>query len=253
MKWRRKLILWKVCFFIMFISAWFFLPSSVMAKDTDTGRSGPPADSTFEHIAVEPTIYTCTQIGLDAEQNEVTIMGEGCTNWRNLDQTGTGWPSPSNYNWYDQDVRAPFHFSHDPNEVTVTSVKVELRVFDIDSPWEIDIVYLNGVNIGTLEGNHDIWVLNTFTPSAGTILQGENHIDIDVDTTHTMKCWATTVDWIKVIITYKTSAPSTQAVGGVWAPINKSELLAPWIGLASLITVAAVSIVYVKHKKKEQD
>jgi hypothetical protein len=42
-------------------------------------------------------------------------------------------------------------------------------------------------------------------------------------------------------------------VGGVWVPINKFELLVPWIGLASLLTVAAVSVVYVKRKKKEQN
>ena len=41
-------------------------------------------------------------------------------------------------------------------------------------------------------------------------------------------------------------------VGGVWVPINKYDLLAPWIGLASLITVAAASVVYVKHRKKKQ-
>jgi uncharacterized repeat protein (TIGR01451 family) len=47
--------------------------------------------------------------------------------------------------------------------------------------------------------------------------------------------------------------PPPPPVGGVWVPINKFELLAPWISLASLITVAAVSIVYVKHRKKQQN
>ena len=47
--------------------------------------------------------------------------------------------------------------------------------------------------------------------------------------------------------------PAGPPVGGVWIPINKSALLAPWISLASLITVAAVSIVYVKHRKKQQN
>lgn len=46
--------------------------------------------------------------------------------------------------------------------------------------------------------------------------------------------------------------PACAPVGGVWVPINKFELLAPWIGLASLITVAA-SVVYVKRRKKEQN
>jgi hypothetical protein len=42
-------------------------------------------------------------------------------------------------------------------------------------------------------------------------------------------------------------------VGGVWVPINKFELLAPWISLVSLMAVAAASIVYVKHRKKQQN
>jgi len=39
-------------------------------------------------------------------------------------------------------------------------------------------------------------------------------------------------------------------VGGLWVPINKFELLAPWIILTSLMTVSAVSIVYAKHRKR---
>jgi len=42
-------------------------------------------------------------------------------------------------------------------------------------------------------------------------------------------------------------------VGGLWVPINKFELLAPWIGLASLITMVTISVVYVKHRKKQQN
>jgi hypothetical protein len=46
---------------------------------------------------------------------------------------------------------------------------------------------------------------------------------------------------------------SPPPVGGVWVPINKFQLLAPWVGLASVITLAAVSIVYVKHRKKQRN
>jgi len=42
-------------------------------------------------------------------------------------------------------------------------------------------------------------------------------------------------------------------VGGFWVPISKTELLAPWIGLVSMITVAVASIVYVKHRKKQEN
>jgi len=49
-----------------------------------------------------------------------------------------------------------------------------------------------------------------------------------------------------------TSEKILPPVGGFWIPISKTELLAPWITLASLITVAAASVVYVKHRKKQQ-
>jgi hypothetical protein len=42
-------------------------------------------------------------------------------------------------------------------------------------------------------------------------------------------------------------------VGGLWVPINKFELLAPWIGYASVIAVAAASLVYVNRRKKQQN
>lgn len=54
------------------------------------------------------------------------------------------------------------------------------------------------------------------------------------------------------IWTSKLSSPA-EPVGGLWVPINKTELLAPWITLASLMTVAAVSVAYVKHRKKQQN
>jgi hypothetical protein len=50
-------------------------------------------------------------------------------------------------------------------------------------------------------------------------------------------------------VTYRAHIP----VGGIWVPINKYDLLAPWIGLASVIaSTVAVSVVYVRHRKKQQ-
>jgi hypothetical protein len=58
-------------------------------------------------------------------------------------------------------------------------------------------------------------------------------------------------DYVKISV----GLPPPPPVGGVWVPINKFELLAPWIGLASLLMVSAVaaSLVYVKHRKKPQN
>jgi hypothetical protein len=43
------------------------------------------------------------------------------------------------------------------------------------------------------------------------------------------------------------------AVGGLWVPINKFELLAPCIGYATVIAVAAASLVYIKRRTKQQN
>jgi len=50
----------------------------------------------------------------------------------------------------------------------------------------------------------------------------------------------------------KITGPPSPPVGGVWVPINKFELLVPWISYVSFMVIAATSIVYVKHRKKKQ-
>ena len=67
----------------------------------------------------------------------------------------------------------------------------------------------------------------------------------DPDLTNNQDTWTVAVE----------APPPPPPVGGVWVPINKFELLAPWIGLASLMIVStvAVSVVYVKHRKKKQN
>jgi hypothetical protein len=49
------------------------------------------------------------------------------------------------------------------------------------------------------------------------------------------------------------SAGPPVPVGGEWVPINKFELLAPWISIALLMTVAAASVIYVRHRKKQRN
>jgi len=45
--------------------------------------------------------------------------------------------------------------------------------------------------------------------------------------------------------------PSAPAVGGIYIPVNKLELLAPYIGLTIMLAVAVIAVVYVKKRKRE--
>jgi len=79
----------------------------------------------------------------------------------------------------------------------------------------------------------------------------------DGDDTYTFKMQihstGATTGWAKLWIDGVQVNPCPPPVGGVWVPINKFELLGPWIGLASLIAAATVSIVYTRYKKKQQN
>lgn len=49
------------------------------------------------------------------------------------------------------------------------------------------------------------------------------------------------------LITIKKNPP----VGGIYIPVNKLELLAPYIGLTTLLAVAVISVGYVKKRKRD--
>jgi hypothetical protein len=42
-------------------------------------------------------------------------------------------------------------------------------------------------------------------------------------------------------------------VGGIWIPVNKLELLAPYIGLTMLLVASVVTIIYVKKRKRHTE
>jgi len=57
------------------------------------------------------------------------------------------------------------------------------------------------------------------------------------------------VQGVQIIGTYAVSPP----VGGIWVPVKKLELLAPWIGLVSaMVSTIIISSIIVKRKRKQQ-
>lgn len=60
---------------------------------------------------------------------------------------------------------------------------------------------------------------------------------------------------ISPIILYDGSFDNTglTPVGGVWIPVDKLELLAPYVGLTILLAVAVVTLVYVKKRNRNNE
>lgn len=94
-----------------------------------------------------------------------------------------------------------------------------------------------------------LWDTETYDVSAH-VSDGDTSVTAEIESASDDNLYDCLV-WIAQVFSVTTPSPSP--VGGVWVPINKFELLGSWIGLASLITVTVASIVYIKHRKKQQN
>ena len=68
--------------------------------------------------------------------------------------------------------------------------------------------------------------------------------------------YTTTVDTVRftmsvgdppVVFAAPPTPPPPKPVGGIIVPVNKFELLAPWLGLASLMAMAVAAVVFKKR------
>jgi len=81
-----------------------------------------------------------------------------------------------------------------PSNPGSAGATLRMDVYDIDSPAEVDEVYLNGVYLGTLNGTSNTWGVNIFTIPSGTMVQGNNLVEIKIDINNSGS-WAATIDW----------------------------------------------------------
>jgi len=85
-----------------------------------------------------------------------------------------------------------------------------------------------------------VWVNNT-------LIEDRNVMEV-TNYTYIYFTYNHSIQEVRIIVTHVTSSP----VGGISTPVNKLELLAPYIGLALTISIAAVvTIVFSKHRKKQ--
>jgi len=122
--------------------------------------------------------------------------GEFGTDTDNENNAGTGTPDG------DMDV---YIFGGDSNEPVEFNINIpvanpgrylatlRMDVYDIDTPDEVDKVYVNGTFLGTLNGADSTWGVNVFNIPFNVLRTGNNLVKIEVDVNR--GGWATTIDY----------------------------------------------------------
>ena len=96
------------------------------------------------------------------------------------------------------------------------TASLEIPIYDVDQPKEIDEVWFNGIRQGNLMGGDGIWELNRFEIPIEQVKFPQHHypgapqpaintIIIQIDTMSIEPTWCTSVDW--VALSFKTMSP----------------------------------------------
>lgn len=171
------------------------------------GASGP--NYTFDRsiagpnaMPVAPGLYGTN---VDNENNAGTHVADG-------DMGGTS--APCVYNKFGN-TNSPVEFNITlPVSAAGQPGVLNMNVYDVDvnttagNP-EIDVVYVNGLRVGTLTGANNIWGINYFTIPNGVLRAGLNKVQINVDTFNTTRSnWCVAVEWGTIKVAAATSAPT---------------------------------------------
>jgi len=106
-----------------------------------------------------------------------------------------------------------------------------------------------------LDGVYDIKIVGTSTGEYTLVVELATVENI---TTHTYTDNISDGETLQSQVTISegemtSTEPSTPAVGGIYIPVDKFSLLAPYIGLTILLAVAVVTVVYVRRRKRNTE
>lgn len=125
--------------------------------------------------------------------------GEYGTDRDNQNNAGTARPDYDMDTYlYNTSSKSPIEFDIVlPTGSTGRSGTLRLDVYDVDvAQGEVDIVYVNGARVGTLNGRNGTWGVNIFTIAPGILRSGRNTVKVDIDTKNPKKgVWAVTINW----------------------------------------------------------
>jgi len=151
-------------------------------------------------------------------------------------------------------------------------MQILLGVFPPDFSWNYKTINYgpHDIDVSTVLINDTVWADPTFEEVGD--FDGDGRLDLNVAFERSdVESFMTSNDVVNGTATLEVTgqfldgwafagsnqltmirAPRTP-VGGEWVPIDKLQLLAPYVGSVSLTLAIAVSFVYVKRRRKQQD
>src|SRR6188768_3958838 len=95
----------------------------------------------------------------------------------------------------------PIEFNIDVSSVPMSSLVLSMRALDVDEEQgEVDDVYINGHHLGRLSGANNVWSVTAFNVNPAWLVQGQNLVRINVDTSGDSTAWVTTIDWAQMLV-----------------------------------------------------
>jgi YVTN family beta-propeller protein len=128
---------------------------------------------------------------------------------------------------YDMDTGVCDGYTIEPIEFNIfldripgpTGNVLTVRAYDVDTPSEIDEVWLNGVYLGNLAGGDGMWSETTFSVPPGVVVMGANLVQVDI----AGGGWCVEVDWGELFVAGRPAAWLHQSPSSVTVATNSSE------------------------------
>jgi hypothetical protein len=119
------------------------------------------------------------------------------------------------FRFYNEDWGWTHTFSPANPAQSIVSAALEIEAYDVDIALdEYDVLYVDGTNVGVLQGSNEAWSTTTLNLPASTfndLMSGTVQVQMDIDSTHKFRYAATSARSAKLIIRYEPIPQPIQA------------------------------------------
>lgn len=95
----------------------------------------------------------------------------------------------------------PIEFNVSVSTLPRSSAVLTMRAYDVDEEQgEQDDVYINGHYLGRLTGANEVWAVTSFNVDPAWLVQGDNLVEVQVDTSGDATAWVVGIDWGQILV-----------------------------------------------------